>query len=57
MTLADFTEATDDNGVTTLTNADHRITYVCSEPPVIREGTLEQPPVEAPVETTSGRNT
>ena len=28
MTLADFTEATDDNGVTTLTNANHRITYV-----------------------------
>ena len=23
MTLADFTEATDDNGVTTLTSADH----------------------------------
>ena len=49
MTLADFTEMTDGNGVTTLTSANHRITYVCSEPPVIRECGAE----EASVETSS----
>jgi len=48
MSVGDYTEETDDQGVTTLTSADHRITYTCSEPPIVRECTNEEPPVEEP---------
>ncbi|HEV2565203.1 MAG TPA: Ig-like domain-containing protein, partial [Microvirga sp.] len=47
-TLADYTEETDSQGVTTLRSADHRITYTCSERPIVRECTDEEPPVEEP---------
>jgi Ca2+-binding RTX toxin-like protein len=47
-TLADYSEETDEQGVTTLTCGDHQITYTCSEPPVVRECTAEEPPVEEP---------
>jgi Ca2+-binding RTX toxin-like protein len=47
-TLADYTEETDSQGVTTLTCEDHRITYTCSERPIVRECTDEEPPVEQP---------
>jgi Ca2+-binding RTX toxin-like protein len=47
-TLADYSEETDEQGVTTLTCGDHQITYTCSEPPVVRECTAEEPPVEQP---------
>ena len=46
--LADYTEETDEQGVTTLTSGDHQITYTCSEPPIVRECTAEEPPVEEP---------
>jgi Ca2+-binding RTX toxin-like protein len=47
-TLADYSEETDEQGVTTLTCGDHQITYTCSEPPVVRECTAGEPPVEEP---------
>ena len=47
-TPADYSEETDEQGVTTLTCGDHQITYTCSEPPIVRECTAEEPPVEEP---------
>ncbi|QRM31582.1 peroxidase family protein [Microvirga sp. VF16] len=48
MSIDDYTEETDDEGITTLTSTDHQITYTCSERPMVRECTAEEPPVEEP---------
>jgi Ca2+-binding RTX toxin-like protein len=50
MTLAETTTSVE-NGVTTLTCGSHKITYTCSQPPIVREAGAEEPPVEErPVE-------